>query len=258
MTSLWKKNLASISSLLEKKEFRHGVRAVSASSIGTQYFCEMKLDQSYIHGDIETEEKSEGDVLHEELLAMEPTTRKTLLDDIGRRRIVVASFPLAAEAEGLTLIGVPDAVIFQNGRPTHVVELKTTRGNASILYDGQRAQTAIYGLLLDQVGFDCRDLNLVVVKFSRKTPISEKQKSHFLDALTNALISSKDLSTLASRAEGTVVPHSFPYSKDEAVRILNLTRGYWLNQREAQPTSNPNKCRACEFRRICPSSLSRD
>jgi hypothetical protein len=75
----WKKNLASIPSLLEKKEYRHGVRAISASSIGTQYFCEVKLDQSYIHGEIETEEKTEGDVLHEELLAMKPTTQKTLL-----------------------------------------------------------------------------------------------------------------------------------------------------------------------------------
>jgi len=257
MSKVWK-NLASIPSLLEQKEYRHGVRAVSASSIGTQYFCEVKLDQTYIHGEIETEEKTEGDVLHEELLAMKPTTQKTLLKDIETRKLVVASFPLAAEAEGLVLIGVPDAVIFQKGKPTHIVELKTTRGDASILYDGQRAQTTIYGLLLDQVGFDCRDLKLVVVKFSRKTPISEKQKSSFLNALTGALTSNKNLSTLASKADGHVVPHSFPYRRDEALRILNVTRGYWLNQREAQPTSNPNKCRACEFRRICPSSLARE
>jgi hypothetical protein len=258
MTRAWKKNLALIPSLLEKMEFRHGVRAVSASSIGIQYFCETKLDQTYIHGEIETEEKTEGNVLHEELLAMEPTTQKTLLEDIEKRQLVVASFPLAAEAEGLILIGVPDAVIFQKGKPTHIVELKTTRGNASILYDGQRAQAIIYGLLLDQVGFNCTDLNLVVVKFSRQTPITEQQKSQFLDALTGALISKKGLSTLASKADGQVVPHSFPYSRDEAVGILNQTRGYWLNQREARPTSNPNKCRACEFKRICPSSLAKD
>ena len=258
MTRAWKEKLASIPSLLEKKEFRHGARAVSASSIGTQYFCEMKLDQSYIHGEVETEEKSEGDVLHEELLAMEPTTQKTLLGDIEKRRLVVASFPLAAEAEGMILIGVPDAVIFQKGKPTHVVELKTTRGDASILYDGQRAQATIYGLLLDQVGFDCTDLNLVVVKFSRQTMITEQQKSQFLNALTGALISKKSLSTLASKADGNVVPHTFPYRKDEALGILNLTRGYWLNQREARPTTNPNKCRACEFRSICPSSLAKD
>lgn len=258
MTKAWKKNLASIPSLLKEKAYRHGVSAVSASSIGTQYFCEMKLDQSYIHGEIETEEKSEGDVLHEELLAMEPTTQKTLLEDIEKRRLVVASFPLAAEAEGLVLVGVPDAVIFQNGRPTHVVELKTTRRDASILYDGQRAQTTIYGLLLDQVGFDCRDLKLVVVKLRREAPMSEQQKSQFLDALTGALISDKNLNTLASKADGHLVPHSFPYRRDEAIRILSATRGYWLNQRTAQPTSNPNKCRACEFRKVCPSSLARE
>lgn len=254
----WKENLSSIQSLLEKKEFRHGIKAVSASSIGTQFFCEMKVEQGFVHGEIETEEKTQGDVLHEELLAMEPTTQKKLLDDIEKRKLVVASFPLAAEAEGLVLIGVPDAVIFQKGRPTHIIELKTTRGNASILYDGQRAQTVIYGLLLDQVGFDCGDLKLVVVKFRRQTPMTEKQKNQFLDRLTGALVSGKDLSTLASGADGQVVPHSFSYRRDEAVRVLSLTQGYWLEQRNPQSTSNPNKCRACEFRQICPSSLAKE
>jgi CRISPR/Cas system-associated exonuclease Cas4 (RecB family) len=251
----WKENLASIHSLLEKKEFRHGVRSVSASSISTQFFCEMKVEQDFIHGEIETEEKSEGDALHEELLTMKPTTRRRLLKEIEKGKLVVASFPLVAEAEGLILIGVPDAVIFQEGRPTHVIELKTTRGNPSILFDSQRAQAVIYGLLLDQVGFDCGSLKLVVVKFRRQTQMSEEQRAQFLELVSSSLVSGRDVSR--SMSEVRLVPHLYPYGRDEAVRVLNTARGYWLEERLPQPTSNPNKCRACEFRQLCPSSLAR-
>jgi predicted RecB family nuclease len=253
----WKENLESIHSLLEKKEFRHGVRSVSASSIGTQFFCEMKVEQDFVHGEMETEEKTEGDALHKELLAMKPTTRRRLLKEIEKGKLVVASFPIAAEAEELVLIGVPDAVVFQEGRPTHVIELKTTRGNPSILFDGQRAQAVIYGLLLDQVGFDCGSLKLVVVKLRRQTQMSDEQRGRFLDSLTFSLVSGRDPIKLLPGAKGQLVPHSFQYQRDEAIRVLSTTRGYWLEQRPPQPTSNPNKCRACEFRQLCPSSLVR-
>jgi len=251
----WKENLSSINSLLEKMEFRHGARAVSASSIGTQFFCEMKVEQDFVHGEIETEEKVEGDALHEELLAMKPTTQKRLLMEIEKGKLVVASFPLAAEAEGLVLVGVPDAVLFQEGKPTHLIELKTTRGNPSILFDGQRAQAVVYGLLLDQVGFDCEGLKLVVVKLRRQTQLSEEQRVQFLDSLTTSLVSERNLKTPMWTTEGQLVSHSFPYRRDEAVEILSVTRGYWLEHRLPQPTSNPNKCKACEFRKLCPSSL---
>src|SRR5512136_1943628 len=128
MSKSWKENISDARPH-EGREFRHGVRAIRASSIGTQFFCEMKVEQGFIHGEIETEEKVEGDVLHEQLLAMRPTTRKKLMMDIEKRALYVASFPLAAEFERLSLVGVPDAVVFQNGRPTFVLELKTTHGD---------------------------------------------------------------------------------------------------------------------------------
>jgi CRISPR/Cas system-associated exonuclease Cas4 (RecB family) len=255
LPGLWKENLSSIDSLLKKKQFRHEQSAVSASSIGTQFFCEMKVEQDFIHGEIETEEKTEGDILHRELLAMKPTTRKRILREIEEKRLVVASFPLAGEADGLVLIGVPDAVVFQEGRPTYLIELKTTRGDPSILFDGQRAQAVVYGLLLDEVGFDCSKLNLVVIKFRRMNPMQDEQKARFLDLLTRTLASGEKPDKLASGAGGHLVTHSFSYQRSEASRILTLTRGYWLEQRLPQPTSNPNKCRACEFRSVCPSSL---
>jgi predicted RecB family nuclease len=257
MPANWKENLSAAQSLLGGKEFRHGVEAIAASSIGTQFFCEMKVEQGFIHGEIETEEKTEGDVLHEQLLAMQPTTQRELLEGIEKRKLYVASFPLAAEFGNLVLMGVPDAIVFQNGRPTYVLELKTTRGDATILYDGQRAQTVIYGLLLDQVGFDCQGLKLVVVKFRRQTPLDDKQRNEFLEVLTKALVSGSDLGRFASASDNQIVVHSFPYLREEASRTMTKTEGYWLGERDPVPSSNPNKCRACEFRQVCPSSLAK-
>lgn len=256
MATGWKKNL-SRDPFAGGKQLRHGVRAVAASAIGTQFFCEMKVEQSFLHEEVETEEKTEGTVLHEQLLAMQPTTWEKLLEGIEKRELYVASFPLGADFGRLSLAGVPDAVVFQKGRPSFVLELKTTRGDATILYDGQRAQTVIYGLLLEEVGFDCASLRLVVVKFRRQTPMSEEQRADFLKGLTSDLVAGRDLDRLASTSKNGMVAHSFPYRRQEAVQTLSRTEGYWLNERSPIASTNPNKCRACEFRSVCPSSLVR-
>jgi hypothetical protein len=254
---LWKERLLSFKGLIEGQEFRHGVGAVPASSIGAQFFCEMKVEQGFVHGEVETEEKTEGDALYEQLLPMEETSREKLLGDIEMGKLVVASFALAAQARDLVLVGVPDAVIFQRGRPTHVIELKTTRGDPLILFDGQRAQTLVYGLLLDQVGFECSGLKLVVVKFRRQAPLTDEEKSAFLHKLTTALVSGKNPGGITTDSRGHIVAHSLVYSKDDAMQVLSRTEGYWLGERAPIPATNPNKCRACEFKEVCPSSLAR-
>lgn len=162
---------------------------------------------------------------------------------------------MAAGFGKLVLAGVPDAVVFQKGKPTFVLELKTTRRDATILYDGQRAQAAIYGLLLELIGFDCSDLRLAVVKLRRETPMPESEKAKFLETITSTLVSGNDLGQVASASKNQVVVHSIPYMRDEASRTVLRTEGYWLGERNPVPATNPNKCRACEFRQVCPSSL---
>jgi hypothetical protein len=67
-----------VDSLLRIKElptanvkFRHGIHYIPASSIAEQYYCEQKVEMSYTVGDIETETKVEGRVIHDALLKME-------------------------------------------------------------------------------------------------------------------------------------------------------------------------------------------
>lgn len=253
----WKDRIQPDESIFEKRRFRNDVKAIAASSIAAQYFCEMKVEQGFIHGEVETEAKIEGDVLHEQLLEMRPTTREKLIEGIEKRKLFIASFPLATEFEQLVLVGVPDAVVFQDGRPTHLIELKTTRGDPAVVYDDQRAQVNVYGLLLDEMGFNCSGLKMIIVKFRRQNSMSAEEKSEFLQILTGALVSKMNLGELAQQSENGIVVHTLDYERDSSIRTLNQTMGYWLGEREPVPTTNPNKCRACEFKEVCPSSLVR-
>jgi hypothetical protein len=51
-----------------KRDLRHGVSSVGVSTIAGQYYCELKVENEFLHGEIPTEEKEEGTVLHDELI----------------------------------------------------------------------------------------------------------------------------------------------------------------------------------------------
>jgi hypothetical protein len=254
----WKERIQPDKSLFENTQFRNGVAAVPASSIAEQFFCEMKVEQGSIHGEIETAAKTQGDILHKQLLGMRRTTVKKLIKNIETLELYVASFPLVSEFQGLVLSGIPDAIVFQKGKPSHLIELKTTGGNPTILYEDQTAQIGVYGLLLDEIGFDCSRLKMVIPKFRRHRRLSPGEKKQFLHFIVSALISKMDFDKSSKQFGNDLVVHSIDYSRENSIRTINFTRGYWLKEREPVPTSNPNKCRVCEFRNLCPSSLAKD
>jgi CRISPR/Cas system-associated exonuclease Cas4 (RecB family) len=243
----------------ETTKFRTNISVIPASSIAEQYYCEMKVEQKYIRGEVQTEAKEEGTNLHDNLLRMRKSTIKKIIKDIENKEILVASFPLVAKFEGLTLGGVPDAIVFQKSKPLYVIELKTTaRGDTTIVYDSQRAQASIYGLLLELIGFDCSNLKLIIVRYKTSAPLSKKNKNknRFLDILVQSLITG-NADSFASKSKNEVVVHTLSYAKLYAVQAIREKKGYWLNEREPIPTSNPNKCRGCEFANLCPSSLTK-
>lgn len=255
--SLWKDRLQNYESEINASLlFRNGIKAIPASSIAEQLYCEMKIEQEYVNGEIETETKNEGTALHEKLLAMKESTIGEIITGIETQKTFVASFPIAAKYQGLTLVGIPDAVVFEKSVPKYVLELKTTaRGDTTRIYDSQKAQALIYGLLLETIGFDCSNLDLVIVRY-KSTALSQKEKSIFLQRMVASLMNRSYLN-LATESRYEIVPHTLTYDRSNAVRVLNQTRGYWLSERKPIPTTNPNKCRACEFRDLCESSLAR-
>jgi hypothetical protein len=53
--------------------------------------------------------------------------------------------------------------------------LKTTSGDVSHLWRDEKVQARVYGLILDQMGFDCSRLKLVIVRLIRNRHLMEEE-----------------------------------------------------------------------------------
>jgi CRISPR/Cas system-associated exonuclease Cas4 (RecB family) len=219
-----------------------------------QFYCELKVDNSFVKGEIQTEAKTEGNLLHGEILAMKETTMEQIVLNIEREEVYAASFPLASLVRDIVIAGIPDAIIFVQGKPSFVVELKTTVGDPNILYQDQEFQAGIYGLILEGMGFDCSALTLAIIRLRRKEPMMEEQRRKFLSIAMLALPANEP--KLIERAfKGKARVHLVSFKKDVILQQVEWAKNYWLFTREPLPTKNPRKCKACEFNDTCPSSL---
>ena len=256
MSKNWRENLlgASHSPPHNPIPLRHGLPFVPASAMAGQYYCELKVDNSFVKGDIQTEAKTEGDLLHEEILVMQKTTVEQVVKNIDKKPTYAASFPLASLVNGIVLAGRPDAIIFSQGRPSFVLELKTTMGDPNILYQDQEFQAGIYGLILEGMGFDCSGLTLAIVRWRRSEPVTEDQRKEFLSIAMLAL-PSKRPKLIEEVYKGKARLHLVSFNKEAILRQVEWAKDYWLSNREPLPTKNPWKCKACEFNNSCPSSL---
>ncbi len=233
-----------------KQVFRHGISMIPVSRIAGQYYCEQKIEMDYTHGEIETEAKSEGTEVHDKLIRMTKSTRSDLIDHIKSRELVIASFPIIAKFANLTIAGIPDAVVFRKGILRYVVELKTTAGDTSRLWRDQLVQARVYGLILNQMGFDCTALKLVIVRMQRRNSLSEEEERSFLHELVSELLIGRS----PKLTDSTV--HTIAYDRKDAAADVDWAKNYWLSNREPVPTKLAGKCRACEFKDVCPFSLT--
>jgi len=235
-------------------EFRHGIHFIPASSIAEQYYCEQKVEMSYTVGDIETEAKVEGKTIHDALLQMKKTTLENLVMNIKTKDSYTARFTILARFSGLILAGKPDAIVFERGRPTFIIELKTTGGDVSRLWRDEKVQARVYGLILDQMGFDCSRLKLVIVKQRRNRYLmDEEYRKRFLSRIVLTLLRK---AKLIFPRDGICL-HVLEYNRGEAVEDVEWVMDYWLSKREPIPTRNASKCRSCEYALVCPMSLTK-
>jgi hypothetical protein len=251
----WINSLLHTEELLETGvKLRHGIHFIPASGIAEQYYCEQKVEMSYTVGDIVTEAKAEGKALHETLLQMGKTTRESLVRNIQMKGLYIVRFPILARFSGLILAGVPDAIVFVRGRPAFIIELKTTGGDVSRLWRDEKVQVRVYGLILDQMAFDCSRLKLVIVK--------QRRNRYLMDEGYRKRFLSRIVSTLLGKAKlifpGDVMHlHVLDYNRGEAVEDVEWAMDYWLSKREPIPTRNASKCRSCEYALACPMSLTK-
>jgi PD-(D/E)XK nuclease superfamily len=239
---------------------RFGLPWVPVSTIAEQFYCEAKVDLEYNYGRIPTPAKEEGTELHQEIIEMEPTTPKDLVESIAKKPILLCTFPVYGKVGDIPFMGMPDAVLFQNSKPSQLIELKTTNGDVTRLWRDQAVQVKAYGLALDSMGFECRDLRLSLVRVN-KEGITDEVKEQLLGEVAFGLLSGgleAIEQKLKAKSGGRVKIHPITYSREDALKDVIWARDYWTMKREAIPTTVPSKCRVCEFNTDCPYSLAKE
>jgi hypothetical protein len=254
----WDHKLASFDSLAkeiaEKQKrsegnLRFNRSFIPASDIAEQYFCEKKVEMDYLHGDVETEEKSIGTEGHEKLLegSVEIKRQELWKKIYGKEPTFALEMLLLAKYKDIALAGRLDSVIFQNGYPMTLFEYKFSKSR--IAYKTHHVQARTYGILLRNMGFDTSRLFYAIViadpearhdKGLRKKVVQAAYKNGPKEAELNIQ---------------NIVIYLQKFNEEEAERDLDWAIGFWKNTREAIMTSNPNKCKNCEHKVECSKSI---
>ena len=236
-----------------KREFRHGTRFVAVSSIAEQYYCEYKLENEFALGEVPTEAKDSGTALHDELMPTERITKEEFAKLVERKEPSLAVLGVWGPSGGLKVVGTPDHVIWSERRPLWVVELKTTKGDPTPLWEDQESQVRVYGLLLEKMGFDCTQLQLAVVRL-KSGELKEEEKKEWIVKVSGALLEGKT-KWLEVRYPGKMRVHLLRHEAAKAEKVIASKAGYWLGDREPTSSTSAGKCRACEYNASCPRSL---
>ncbi len=256
--SEWKRQLEEYNSLLEqfvqeiKKgegELRFDRFGIRASDIAQQFFCEKKVEMQYLHGDKETETKKQGAIAHEKLLeGSEKVTRQNLWEKIhGKKPVFALELLLLTRYKNLILAGSPDCVLFENGFPLIIFEYKFSRSQRDYLSYHVQART--YGAILKSMGFDVSRLFYAIVVADRRAKDDDQLKDRVIDAVLKNGQKEAVLTT-----ENAVI-HLKEFDPEETELSLDWAIEFWKKQREAIPTSNPNKCRSCEYNEECKHTV---
>ncbi len=247
----WKASLAE--RLEPTARYRFDQPFVPVSSIAQQYYCEQKVEQEFIHGEVPSEVKDIGTELHDQVLEMEKVKLDDLVEHIEKSARAVVTFGVHGRVGEMEVIGIPDAVITERGRPKWVVELKTTRGDPTRLWPDQLVQVRVYGLLLETMGFDCSGMEVALVRWRQDDVPAAGEKEDMLSRIADALFRGT-----TAELESRFGMKFFVYRHDraEAMKALEWAQGYWLGTREPVPTTSVGKCRVCEFNSVCPHSLA--
>jgi CRISPR/Cas system-associated exonuclease Cas4 (RecB family) len=254
----WKTQLESFDSMLKElqriredqtERLRFGRSIIIVSDIAEQYYCEKKVEMQYLHGEIETEEKSIGSLAHEKLEEdAVKVKREAMWKEIyGKKPVFAVEMFILAKYKDVVLGGKPDSILFQAGHPLVVFEFKFSRSR--IAYSTHHIQAQTYGAILDRMGFDTSHLFYAIVTADPKTRGSRK----FRKEATDAVIKNGQKEGVLEIEDATIHVHKFSLSDIENNLLWAID--YWKQNREATATNNPNKCCRCEYQTQCQTTV---
>jgi CRISPR/Cas system-associated exonuclease Cas4 (RecB family) len=219
--------------------------AIIASDIAKQFYCEKKVEMQYLHGEIETEEKTLGTEAHENLEeGAVKIKRQDLWKEIyGDKPIFAVEMFILAKYKDIILAGKPDSILFKAGFPLIVFEFKFSKSR--IAYSTHHIQAQTYGVILNKMGFDTSKLFYAIITSDPKTRGNrEFRKEAILTAIQNG---PKD--AVLQIKDATLHLHKFNLKDIENNLLWAID--FWKQVREATATNNSNKCHRCEYQKLC-------
>jgi hypothetical protein len=238
---------------IRKANLRHGRSFVPVSTIANQFYCEYKVEDEFLQGPIQTKTKQEGTAFHDELIPTVKVTERQFIDAVSKKTPSLGVLRLWGTLADIPVIGDPDGIIWSQGRPLWLLELKTTKGDPMQVWDSELYQILIYGALLEKMDFDCSSLRLALVRMKARE-LSDEEKEAWLNRVSKHLMQNR-IDEFEASHHGTVRVHILNQDLHAAELGVLRMKGYWLGEREPTSSSSIGKCRACERTSICPKTL---
>ncbi|MGC9179530.1 MAG: CRISPR-associated protein Cas4 [Vulcanisaeta sp.] len=234
--------------MVSNSVIRFGRDYVTVSEIAQQLYCEYKLHLSVIEGRLQTPSMEMGIIIHDEVFKGRRVNTEEFLNVIKSNEIVIATLPLMANINGITILGIPDAVVFMSGIAKAIIELKTSNKWLDKLFDNEYVQSQLYAYLINKMGLG-KDPLVMVIKTKRDINITEKLRRNILSMAVKYLTNAVEFPAKVRFRDFIVYINEF----DKSIEVhLKWALDYWLMRREPKASPSLGKCAVCEFNNKCP------
>ena len=251
----WKDSLLKIPSMESEVPLRFGKTRLFVSTLSAQLFCEQKVDFEEQFGKEELEVQKVGTEIHDTLVPTEEVDVEEIVKGIEGRAIYTTIFPTRFERDGIVISGIHDGLIFRDGVPHYLLEIKTTRNpnNLQKTYPGERFQAFLYALSLEQMGFNISKMKIIIPKVLQNIP-----RESIIDPLIRYLDGEEN--ALKSEFDSGIKIHQYTLTMNrrrKTLETINDLISYWKELRKPRGASSYIKCKFCQFNTSCPKSLFR-
>jgi hypothetical protein len=228
---------------------RLGRSLVNISTITSQYYCEKKLELQGKYPMPPTKKMLDGESGHETTIALAtPVSREEGIKEavlVREKPLLLYEFDVGWKYKGVPIIGKVDEAWFRGGNVNLAVERKFS--NSPGIYRSYHVQAQLYCLGLGEMGFDNSSTQYRIVVFKRSCFVCES----LIENSCPIFYPDRDW----FRCEkGSAKASLSLFKKKEILNDLDWAMGYWLGEREAVPSSNPAKCRVCDWKKMCDST----
>jgi hypothetical protein len=230
-------------------DLRFGRRTVAISTIAQQFYCEKAVQFGCERPLPPTRSMIDGTAGHEVVasLGVPMTHEEAVAQAVIEREapLCIYEFRIGWEHEGVTVTGLVDEAWFRGGAIELVAERKFS-GNPGI-HRPYMVQAALYCLGLGAMGFSTRNTRYRISVFERGCHECPELASGDCPVLAGR-------SSTAAECAGAGHSELFSFDREQTTRDLDWALQFWRNEREAEPTTSPGRCRACRYRTVCDAA----